>query len=138
MDDIDAKIVSLLKKDARSTNATIGKAIGLGEGAVRKRIAALVSSGDIKRFTVESKSDLSNISALVFISVEESIPTEKIAKLVLSLDGARDVFEITGEYDVCALVTAEDISQVNAIIDEVRKLKHVRDTKTQIILKRWE
>ena len=137
MDEIDSRIVSLLRKNSRSTNSEIGKIVGLGEGAIRKGISALLISGEIKRFTLESKSDLKNISALVFISVEENVPTDKIAKQVLSLEGAKEVFEITGEYDVCAFVTSEDIEKVNSIIDKIRNLKHVLDTKTQIILKRW-
>jgi DNA-binding Lrp family transcriptional regulator len=44
MDDTDKAIIEILKHDGRATYSDIGKRIGLSEGAIRKRIKALVDS----------------------------------------------------------------------------------------------
>ncbi|MEM2255054.1 MAG: AsnC family protein, partial [Candidatus Bathyarchaeia archaeon] len=38
VDEIDRKIIQILKQNGRATYGEIGKAVGLSEGAVRKRI----------------------------------------------------------------------------------------------------
>ena len=53
MDDVDKQILAILKEDGRATYSNIGKKVELSEGAVRKRIKALVDSGAIRRFTVK-------------------------------------------------------------------------------------
>jgi DNA-binding Lrp family transcriptional regulator len=53
MDDIDREIIRILKDDGRATYSEMGKRIGLSEGAVRKRIKALIDSGVIRRFTIK-------------------------------------------------------------------------------------
>jgi DNA-binding Lrp family transcriptional regulator len=49
MDDVDKTIIEILKHDGRATYSNIGKRIDLSEGAVRKRIKALVDAGAIRR-----------------------------------------------------------------------------------------
>src|ERR671915_79138 len=43
--------------------------------------------------------------------------------------------EITGQYDIAAIISAPAISEINSYIDEVRKIEGVSDTNTVIILK---
>src|SRR5690348_14557740 len=45
IDDISKKIIEQLQEDGRRPYATIGKAIGLSEAAVRQRVQRLVDNG---------------------------------------------------------------------------------------------
>jgi DNA-binding Lrp family transcriptional regulator len=45
MDEIDDKILKILKENARTTYVEIGGQVCLSEGAVRNRVQALVISG---------------------------------------------------------------------------------------------
>ena len=42
IDDLDTKIVTLLQKNARGTNADIAKQVGVSEPTVRRRIEKLL------------------------------------------------------------------------------------------------
>ncbi|MFX1555037.1 MAG: AsnC family transcriptional regulator, partial [Promethearchaeota archaeon] len=53
LDEIDQKIIDLLKKDSRTSFVKIAEEVGLSETAVRKRIKNLQDSFIIKRFTIE-------------------------------------------------------------------------------------
>ena len=53
LDDVDLRIIDLLKQNSRMSFIEIGKRVGLSEGAVRRRVKLLVEKGVIKRFTIE-------------------------------------------------------------------------------------
>ncbi len=138
MDETDAKILEMLRRDAHAPNAHIGKAIGLSEAAVRKRIKNLVSRGVIKRFTIDTREESEPISALVFIAVEPKAPTDQISKQILLLENISHLYEVTGDYDICAFVTTRETAKLNKIIDQIRRMPKVKASKTDIILKVWE
>jgi Lrp/AsnC family transcriptional regulator for asnA, asnC and gidA len=51
------------------------------------------------------------------------------------LKGVEIVYEITGQYDIAAIVSASSIAEINKCIDEVRRIEGVDDTNTVIILR---
>ncbi len=134
IDSIDEKIISILKDDSRKPYNEIAGLVGLSESAVRRRIKNLVERGVIKRFTIEL--GLSNkTSAITLVSVKPSVDTAKVSETLKSLRGVEVVYEITGQYDIAAIVSANSISEINKCIDEVRRIEGVDDTNTVIILR---
>lgn len=134
LDDVDRKILELLFQDARASYKKMGEAVGLSEGAVRKRVKRLVEQGVIKRFTVVID-DRSMIKALTMINVDPSVPTPAVAESLMKIDGVQEVYEVTGIYDAIALIMASDMNMLNRCIDSVRRVRGVRNTNTCIILK---
>ncbi|MDJ0274580.1 MAG: Lrp/AsnC family transcriptional regulator [Nitrososphaerota archaeon] len=134
LDDIDRKILELLSQDARTSYKQMGEAVGLSEGAVRKRVKRLVEQGVIKRFTVVID-DKSVIKALTMINVDPSVPTPAVAESLMKIEGVQEVYEVTGVYDAIALIMASDMNMLNRCIDSVRRVRGVRNTNTCIILK---
>src|SRR3970040_1488461 len=134
LDKTDEKIISILKADARKAFVEIAQEIGLSESAVRRRVKNLVDLGAIKKFTIEM--GLTNkTSAITLISVSPSIDTSKVSERLKSLKGVDTVYEITGQYDIVAIVSAPTIAEINKSIDEVRRISGVDDTNTVIILR---
>jgi DNA-binding Lrp family transcriptional regulator len=136
MDEVDKKIIEILKHDGRATYSSIGKRIDLSEGAVRKRIKSLVDSGAIRRFTV--KVGLAEgAEAVVLISVDPSLPTSDVSKALKELSNVETVYEITGQYDIAGIISGFSITEVNECLEKIRRLKGVSDTNTMIILRSW-
>ena len=136
MDDTDKAIIEILKHDGRATYSNIGKRIGLSEGAVRKRIKALVDSGAIKRFTV--KVGLTEgAEAIGLLSVDPSLPTSDVSKALKKLSNVETVYEITGQYDIAVIISGFNITEVNECLEKIRRLKGVANTNTMIILRSW-
>lgn len=136
MDDIDRKIIRILKQNARATYNEIGKVVGLSEGAVRKRIKDLISSGTIKRFTL--KLSLSEgAEAIALVSINPSIPTSEISAKLLKIPNVDTVYEVTGEYDIATIISAMSIAEVNECIEKIRKIDGVIKTNTMIVLRSW-
>jgi len=78
MDDVDRRIIELLKDNGRAGYNEIGEQIGLSEGAVRKRIKILIESGRIKKFTV--KTGLTEgAEAITLLATNPAYPTQQVS-----------------------------------------------------------
>ena len=133
-DKIDEKIINFLKNDSRESFVDIGKKLKLSESAVRRRVKNLVDNGTIKKFTVEVD-DANNTSAIVLISVDSAMDTSKVSSKIVKLEGIKTVYEITGQYDITAVISAPSINEINTCIDLLRKIPGVVDSNSVIILK---
>ncbi|MEM0314267.1 MAG: Lrp/AsnC family transcriptional regulator [Candidatus Bathyarchaeia archaeon] len=136
MDEVDEKILELLRMDSRASYGAIGEKVGLSEGAVRARIKKLVESGVIRRFTVET-GPLREAEALSLISVNPSIPTSKVSAVLRGISKVRMIYEVTGEYDIVVVISAADIAEINECVEQIRKIEGVLDTNTMIVLRKW-
>jgi len=136
MDDTDKTIIEILKHDGRATYSNIGKRIGLSEGAVRKRIKALVDSGAIKRFTV-NVGLTEGAEAIALLSVDPPLPTSEVSKALKKFSNVETVYEITGEYDIAVTISGLNITEVNECLEKIRRLKGVANTNTMIVLRSW-
>jgi len=134
VDAIDEKILKALMENSRKTYVEIGNIVGLSEGAVRNRVQALVSSGTIRKFTLEVAPSI-RVRSLTMISVDPSIPTYTLSKEVEGLSGIESIYEVTGEYDIVCVVSQRDIEGLNQTIEEIRKLAGVVKTNTVIVLR---
>ena len=134
IDSFDEKIIKILQNDARKPFVEIANTIGLSESAVRRRIKNLTDNNIIKKFTIEINNS-EKTSAITLISVASSSDTSTVTSKLLNLEGVDVVYEITGQYDIAAIISAPAISEINSYIDEVRKIEGVSDTNTVMILK---
>lgn len=133
-DKTDDKIIELLQNDSRESFVDIGKKLKLSESAVRRRVKNLVDSGVIKKFTIEM-GDSNSTSAIVLVSVDSSMDTSKVSTKLTKLIGVKTVYEITGQYDITAIIVGPSIHDINECIDSLRKIPGVSDTNTVIILR---
>ena len=134
-DKTDEKIVGYLKEDSRKSFVDIGKKLKLSESAVRRRVKNLVDGGVIRKFTLEM-GDENVTSAIVLVSVESGKDTPDVSARLAKLGGVKTVYEITGQYDIATIMSAESITEINRGIDALRKVTGVMDTNTVIILRK--
>lgn len=129
MDQIDLQILRILKENSRTKYVDIASIVGLTEGAIRRRVKQLMKRGIIRRFTIETSIELEGI---VLIETETAKTNEVVEHVKKICD---KVFEVSGEYDIAALVQAYTVEELNSKIDEIRKLPGVLNTRTLVKLK---
>lgn len=134
-DEIDRKIIEILKRDARTPYLEMAKTLKMSEGAIRRRVKKLVESDTIQKFTIETIQQ--GPAAVMLVSANPSIPTSQISKAMLKIDGVQKVFEVTGEFDVVALLSAPDTPALNACIEKARMLEGINRTNTMMVLRYW-
>jgi Lrp/AsnC family transcriptional regulator of lysine biosynthesis len=136
MDETDQKILTALKLNSRIPFTKIAEEVELSEAAVRKRVERLQEDGVIRRFTVEVEEG-GAVRAIILISVQPAYPTPSVVKGIKKVKGIERVFEVAGEVDVLAIASGKSVDEVNANIDEVRKIEGVSKTNSMIILRAW-
>ncbi|MEM0440525.1 MAG: Lrp/AsnC family transcriptional regulator [Candidatus Caldarchaeum sp.] len=134
LDDIDRKIIELLRKDARRKYTDIAKILNISEGAVRQRVKNLIEKKVIRSFTIELERDYA-VKAVTFVSVHPSTPTPEVADKLIKIDGVDEVYEITGARDIMAMISVPTMSDLNKTIEEIRNIQGVDETNTSIVLR---
>ena len=134
MDQIDEKIISILRDDSRKSFVEIAKSVNLSEAAIRRRVSNLIKTGVISRFTIETNVG-PQANAISLLSVNPSYPTSDISNKLKKTRGVDSIFEITGEYDIAVVVSGSNIAEINGTIDEIRRLTGIDDTNTVVVLK---
>ena len=133
-DRIDELIIGILKENSRISNTGIATKLILSESAVRRRIENLKSNGRIRKFTVEV-SDRGMSSAITWVSVNPSVPTKQVSEKMRSVKGVEVVYETAGQFDVAAIITGANITDVNKTIEGIRRIDGVISTNTTMVLR---
>jgi len=129
VDSTDRKILSILVKDARSSNTAIAREIGVSEGTVRKRIAQMVASGSIKGFTVIPGGE--TLVSIIMIKTDPEYSDEVLRKL---RERYPEVYEWSGIFDYSVRIIAESLEAINREVDAIRDIEGVVSTDTLIRL----
>ena len=129
-------MIDILRRDSRASFIDLGKSVGLSEGAVRNRVRNLMREGIIQRFTIETQIG-GGVKAIVLVSSDPAIPTPTIAARVRSISGVEAVYEVTGQYDLTAVLVGDDITSLNKTIEGIRKIDGIHNTNSLIVLKNW-
>ena len=133
IDNLDKRILEIMKKDSRCPYVEIADKLGVSEGTVRSRVHRMTEDGIIRGFTIKTSSK--NVKALVEVKIDVNTDTEAIAKELSTYDGVTEVFEVTGDQDIIAIVDVESSQSLNEIIERVRRYDNVLSTRTRLILK---
>ncbi|RLM72358.1 Lrp/AsnC family transcriptional regulator [Halorubrum sp. Atlit-26R] len=132
MDDLDRRILSILRRDARTPYTEIADRVGTSEGTVRNRVDRMTDEGVIERFTVTTRTG--NVKAMIEISVEMNVNTDAVGQRMVEWEEVDFVWQVSGEEDVVLVVDAVDTRAVNELITKAREMDEVKSTKTRLIL----
>lgn len=136
MDTKDEQIIKLLKENSRESYGSLGKKVGLSEGAIRKRIKILSNSGVIRKFTVKI-GEVEGAEAITLLATSPSAPTQEVSKRIKEIKNVETIFEVTGEYDIVAVIKGMNVVEVNECIEKIRRVNGIMKTNTMIVLRSW-
>jgi Lrp/AsnC family transcriptional regulator len=130
VDKTDGKILEILQRDASTTVAEIGRAVGLSTTPCWKRIQKLEAEGVIrKRVTLLAREKLGlGVTAQVFVQTGDH-GTEVVAGFVGRVCEMPEVMEfhrLAGDFDFLLRVVAIDVSHFDAIYQRLTMLMPLR------------
>lgn len=73
------------------------------------------------------------LKAFVFIRVEIDA-VSRVASQIVKIEGVEEAHEVTGDIDIIAKVSANNIDDLSKIIFKIREISGVQGTDTRIIL----
>jgi Lrp/AsnC family transcriptional regulator, regulator for asnA, asnC and gidA len=134
LDDISKAIIEQLQQDGRRPYASIGKAVGLSEAAVRHRVQRLIDAGVMQVVAVTNPLQVGfPRAAMIGITVEGDL--ESVATAVEELPEVDYLVICAGGFDLMAEVVAEDDDHLLEILNRrIRPIPGVRRTETFVYL----
>jgi Lrp/AsnC family transcriptional regulator, regulator for asnA, asnC and gidA len=135
LDDTSKAIIEQLQQDGRRAYATIGKAVGLSEAAVRQRVQKLIESGVVQIVAVTDPQQIGfDRQVMIGINVEGNL--DEVANDLAEIPELVYVVITAGSFDLlCEAVVIDDEHLLELINDRIRKLPGVRRTETFMYLK---
>lgn len=141
MTEADEKIVFILRQDARTPHAQIAEEIGLSRPAVTERVKKLEQSGIIKGYSTVLNPEALGRTVTAFISAKlPGIVDDKAKKELSDLAQIEEILEIhsiAGEDCFLVKVRTDKISNLNRIVNDLKKPPLSMTTKTTIVLESY-
>ena len=138
MDDIDARIVAVLIKDARASYALVGREVGLSAPAVKRRVDRLLATGAITGFSARVDPAAMGWTTEAYVELfcgGRTSPNE-IAIAVRRYPEVVDACTVTGEADALLHIRAADVRHFEAVMERIRAEPFVVRTRSVIVLSR--
>lgn len=135
MDATDQQLISLLRKDARTSVATLAHKLGVSRGTVSNRITKLEDLGIIVGYTVRLRPDAqpTEIGAWMSVAVEGNETRSVIASL-LGEPGVEALHDTNGRWDLLAEIRAQTMTELSQVLERIRLIKGIANTETSIQL----
>lgn len=135
LDSISRNIIEQLQADGRRSYATIAKAVGLSEAAVRQRVAKLTEAGVIQIVAVSDPMQVGfKRSAQIGIKLEGDL--EALAEKISRFAEAAYVVICAGSFDLMVEVVCEDDEHLLEFLNKkIRSIPGVTSTETFMYLK---
>lgn len=134
IDDIDLKILAELQKDASISVPKLSKKINVNSSVVYSRIKRLSKRQLIKRFTIEVNDSALGytVSALIGMNIDSKV-REQILEEMLRMDSIRDIYEVTGRFDLLIKVKAKSLEELHDTVSaKMGRLNGVLHSETFI------
>jgi len=131
----DQKLLLLLRQNARTSVSDLARALNLSRSTVQNRLARLESGGVIKGYSVQLGEAFAanQVEAHVSIKVVQKLTSRTNAALE-NISQVAQLFSVSGEYDLIAIVQAQSLEELSAVLDEIGNLEGVERTNSAVVL----
>jgi DNA-binding Lrp family transcriptional regulator len=135
LDAVDERLLALLREDARRPVTGLARALKLSRAGVYARLNRLQKQGPIQGYTVKLKPDYNRrqIRAHVMIKVAPKL-SRATERQLAAMPALTALYTVSGEHDLIAMVEAEDVGKLDALIDAIGSLEGVEKTVSSILL----
>jgi len=137
MDDIDRRILDMLQRDGRISQARIAESVGLTTPSVNERIKKLETKGFIRRFTALVDPRLVGVPVVAHVDVMLEHPRfergflEELEQLL----EVQECHAISGDFGYRLKVRARDMEHFESVLRErLQTIRGVVRTRVEIAL----
>ena len=135
MDDLDRAILAKLRKDARTSISSIAGDLEVARATVQHRITRLENDGTIIGYTVKVNPGSSPNVVRAIMSIATEGNTAK--SVVTRLSGSANVMAVhstNGKWDLIADIQADSLEEFDNAINEIREMKEISSSETNLLL----
>jgi DNA-binding Lrp family transcriptional regulator len=136
MDEIDRRIVALVRENARRSFSDIGQQVHLSAPAVKRRLDRLERDGVVLGYTaiIDPQAFGWRAEAFVDLYCEGSMSGAAIKRAVQRESGVVSAHTVAGEASALLHVMAEDTKRLELALERIRATQGVIRTVTEVVL----
>lgn len=137
IDDIDTQILTILQKDARTSNAEIARCVGLAPSAVLERMRKLEEKGIIRGYHVDIDPRLLDFRLTCFVAVQTT--DCGVESQLAEIPEVVEVHDVAGEDSYLLKIRAKNTEHLAHLLrDKIKTLPTVLRTKTTVALETFK
>ena len=130
----DRAIIVALRGNARMSVTELAYATGVSRTTAKTRLEALVSSGRIRRFTIETDVDVDGqINAITMIALQGSM-SRSVVRSLARIPEVSSVYSTNGAWDIVANIKADNVVDFDRVLREIREIPGVTNSESSILL----
>lgn len=135
MDDLDKRLVTLLRHQARSSVSDLAVDLGVSRATVRARMERLEKAGDIVGYTVILRADAVDqaVRGIMLIEIEGHVSD----RVIRALGGFSEVSEIhttNGRWDLVVELRTSTLTDFDAVLRRIRLIPGITGSETNLLL----
>lgn len=138
LDEIDRKIIAVLRKDGRASIADVAQRVGLSAAPVSRRIARLEETHVIKGYTALIDDRVAGaVEAFTEVRLEGAVETGELNEIVRGIPEVVEFYTIAGDPDALIHLRVDDVNHLQRVVNALRRTGKLTGSKTLIVMHRW-
>lgn len=138
MDEIDQKLIALLRQNARLSVADLAHKLGVSRGTVTNRMRRLEDEQVIVGYTVKLRPDAEREGIRAWMGVlVEGNQTRRVIASLLGEPGVVTLHDTNGRWDLLAELEAPNLAAMSEMLERIRLVGGIRSTETSLHLKSY-
>ncbi len=136
LDDVDFKIIEMLRNDGRASYKELAEKLGVGVATVYKRVKRLERLGVIKGYTaiIDEAKLGKTITGYIGLEIRPA-DTNKVLEELLKMEEVVEIATVTGAFDILVKVRVRSLDELwNFIYVKTPRIKEILKTTTMIAI----
>lgn len=137
LDEFDHRLLELLQRDAGTTLATLGEAVGLSPSAVQRRLKRYRASGLLRQVAVLDPALLGSVTLAVVLVALERESARHHAALYARLRAAPEVqqcYVLAGEWDYLVILATAGLAHTREVAERLfGNDEHLKRYETRMV-----
>ena len=135
LDQIDEKLLALLKKDAKKKYSDLAEELDLSPPSVHARVKKLEQNGVIRSYNIDIDGTMLGLRLCAFVRLTtEGASTTDLCRALSIYPEVEEFYTVAGEECVLLKVRTTDTSALGCFLDTLRTIPGIKKTITSVVL----
>ncbi|KQV33675.1 MULTISPECIES: Lrp/AsnC family transcriptional regulator [unclassified Rhizobium] len=135
MDDLDRKIVTLLRGNGRRSVSDLAMETGSSRATVRGRIERMEEDGTIIGYTVMLRADALEdaVRGVMMIEIEGHV-TDRVIRTLGGFPEVSQIHTTNGRWDLLVELSAASLTEFDGVLRKIRLVPGITGSETSLLL----
>lgn len=135
MDDLDHRLITLLRHNGRRSISDLALELGVSRATVRARMERLERSGDIVGYTVILRADAVSLPVRGIMLIEvEGRAADRVVDVLGGFPEVSAIHTTNGKWDLVVELGAASLTDFDAVLRRIRLIPGVIASETNLLL----